>query len=366
MEIRFYIQMLQRGWWIILVVALVAALASLGSSYVAIPQYQASARFILAPSQELINSPDVLRSLDTLDKTSVVVTYSEVMNSRRIFENAAATIGKNTSDLDEYTVLAVVLPSSSVLDLSVSGPNPKVVSALANAIGLQTISYTGRLNQVYNLDFLDTATPPKEPFSPQPVRDLGLSILLGLVVGAILVILGEQIRMPIDALRRRSLIDQSSSAYNRKYFQRKLEEEQAKNVSGDLGMGLIQLDGLSDLIENMPPIITQQLLHEVTRKLRNELRGNDMVGRWSDVSFAVLLPATPETAAIRTLNRIKQALTEPIYITQTHDSVQLHPFVAVKVCQPKELIDVFISRSEAALMQSKQQYFANEAETEKQ
>ncbi len=360
MEIRFYFQMVQRGWWVILLVMLMALTTSLGLSYVAIPQYKSTARFILAPSQEILKSPDVLKSLDTLDKTSVVATYAEVMNSQRIFDNAAAFIGKSSSDLKDYSVSAVVLPSSSVLELTVSGPNPAVTEAVANAVGFQTISYTEKLNQVYNLDFLDVAKRPSAPFSPQPLRDAGLSLLLGAMTGILLVILGEQIRMPIEALRRRMTIDQPSSAYTRRYFERRLEEDQARSTKGEVGLGLIQLDGLSDLTESLPPVITQQLLHEITRKLRNELRGNDIVGRWSNISFAVMLPSTPEIAAERTLARIRQALSEPIYISQTRESFQLNPFVAVKVGLPQEPTSELINRAENALLQARQEYLARE------
>jgi diguanylate cyclase (GGDEF)-like protein len=362
MEIRYYFQMLQRGWWIILLVMLMALTVSLGMSYVAIPQYEAKARFILAPSQQVLNSPDILRSLDTLDRTSVVSTYAEVMNSTRILNDAAALMGANPNDFGDYTILAVVLPSSSVLELTVTGPNPEATAAIANSIGYQTISYTKKLNQVYNLDFLDVAPVPEDSFSPQPVRDAGLSLALGAMAGIFLVIIGEQIRTPIEALRRRMIIDQPSSAYTRKYFERRLEEEQARTIKGDISLGLIELDGLNDLIETMPSGIAQQLLHEVARKLRNELRGNDIVGRWGSSTFSILLPSTPEVAAERTINRIRQALTEPIIIAKTQEAVHLFPFVAVKVSKNQEPTQEFINRTETALIQARQEYFAAESE----
>ncbi|RMD61005.1 hypothetical protein D6833_08825, partial [Candidatus Parcubacteria bacterium] len=88
LEIRLYLQMLRRGWWLILLAALIALSASLSVSLLATPQYKATARFLITPSAELTRGKDVVDSLDTLDRRSVVATYAEVMNSRRIFANA--------------------------------------------------------------------------------------------------------------------------------------------------------------------------------------------------------------------------------------------------------------------------------------
>jgi diguanylate cyclase (GGDEF)-like protein len=358
MEIRLYLQMLLRGWWIIVLAALVALTASLGASYLAVPQYQATARFIINPSAILTAGADVVRSLDTLDRPSVAATYAEVMNSQRVFDDSLSSLKLQPGSLIDYTVQAVVLPTSSVLELSVSGPNPKIAAELANAIGLQTISFSKRINQVYNLEFLDTATPPVIPFSPQPLRDASLALALGAVAGAVLAILSEQIRMPIEALRRRTVVDQTSSAFSRRYFERRLEEEQARSQTGDIGLGLIQLEGLSGLIETLPSILAQQVFHEVTRRLRNELRGNDIVGRWGDVEFAVLLPSTPAVAAERTLHRIRMALSEPLYISQTKELVQLQPYTAVTVSKPQEAVASLIEQAEEKLVESRREHLA--------
>jgi len=361
MEIRLYLQMLLRGWWMIILTALVALAASLGISYLAVPQYNATARFIINPGATLTSGMDVVRSLDTLDRPSVAATYVEVMNSKRIFDDSINTLGLNPDDpaLADYLVEAVVLPSSSVLQLTVSGPNPKVVAQMANMIGNQTINYIKRVNSVYNMEFLDVAAPPTDPFSPQPLRDASMALALGGVAGAVLAILSEQIRMPIEALRRRSNLDQVSSAFNRRYFERRLEEEQARSQTGDIGLGLIQLEGLIGLTETLPTILAQQVFHEVTRRLRNELRGNDIVGRWGEVEFAVMLPSTPATAAERTLSRIRTALSDPIFISQTKESVHLHPYTAVTVSQPDEPVADLVERAEEKLVESRRAHLAN-------
>jgi uncharacterized protein involved in exopolysaccharide biosynthesis len=127
MEIRLYFQMLLRGWWVILLVALVAVAMSLGISYTAVPQYQSAARFIVSPNASLGSGRDVVNSLDTLDRRSIVSTYAEVMNSNRIMADTVAALNLKPDDLKDYTYQAVVLPESSVMELTVSGPNPEAM-----------------------------------------------------------------------------------------------------------------------------------------------------------------------------------------------------------------------------------------------
>lgn len=358
MEIRLYFQMLQRGWWMIVLAALVAVIASLTASYLAVPQYEATARFIISPNPSQMSGRDVVNSLDTLDRRSIVSTYAEVMNSQRIYADTLAALKVKAEDLKDYTYEAVVLPESSVLELTASGPNPEAAANLANTIGYQAIQFTNRLNQVYDVNFLDTAVANDTPISPQPVRDASLALVLGAVLGAVLAILREQIRTPFAALRQRSVLDSASMAYNHRYFQRSLEEAQARSMTGNIGLGLIQLDGLNDVIDTLPPVLSQQLLHEVTRKLRNELRGNDIVGRWSNSEFAVMLPSTPINAAERTMDRVRQALTEPIYISQSNDSIRLDPYVGMAVSQPQESVSSLINRAEEALAQGRRKHLA--------
>ena len=110
MEIKLYFRMLQRGWWLILLAALVAVSASLTYSYLATPQYQSTARFIITPGSLLTSDGDartVVDGLDTLDRPSVVATYAEVMNSRRILAEAIGYLQLQNIDILKYDIQAV-------------------------------------------------------------------------------------------------------------------------------------------------------------------------------------------------------------------------------------------------------------------
>lgn len=322
MEIRLYIQMLLRGWWMIVLTTLAALVASLGVSYLTTPQYRAIARFIVTPSSGLETGNDVVQSLNTLDRVSIMSTYAEVMNSNRIYDDTLTFLQLRPTDLKDYTHEAVTLPDSSVLELSVTGPDPETTAKLANTIGYQTVDFTRNLNQVFDVNFLDVAEPPIVPIKPKPLRDAGLALALGLVGGAVLVILNDQLRIPLEVFRQRLRLDNVTGVYTNRYFSRIVEDELAKKPEV-LSIGIVELSGLQDLIDTFPLAGLQRVLQKATDSLHKELRGNDVIGRWSDNSFIVMLPNTTGVAANRIFERIFQALCEPIKLELLDTTVNL-------------------------------------------
>ncbi len=353
MEIRLYFQMLQRGWWLILLAALVALSVSLGFSYMAVPQYQSTATFVITPSATLTVGRDVVSSLSTLGSADVVATYAEVMNSRRILDAAMSALKLDNHTINQYKILAVVLPGASALELNVSGPDPRVAADIANAIGSESIKFAQSFTQVFELHFLDTAAPASAPFSPQPARDAGLALVLGAAAGGLLVILSEQIRIPLEAYRQRLRIDSQTGVFNNRYFRTLLDNEIARKPEEILTVGIVELSGLRDLLETMPLSAATRLLRTVTERLRNELRGNDMIARWNETSFALMLPATPGSAANRTFDRIYHSLAQSVPLDDYGITVNADPHVGGAVYSNNITSQEVVEQAESAVEQAR-------------
>jgi diguanylate cyclase (GGDEF)-like protein len=351
MEIRLYFQMLQRGWWIILLVAVLAFAGSLGLSYIAVPQYEAVARYIISPGGTLIGR-DVLSGLNTLD-TSIVATYVEVMNSRRIKSESFTSLELNEAQALTYTIEALELPDSSVIELTVTGPNPNTAAELANSIGLHTIEFARSLNTVFVVNVLDTAIPSEKPISPQPLRDAGVAAVLGIMAGMVLAILREQIRIPLEAYRQRTRVDNVTGVYNSRYFTSLLEEELARHPDDILSLGIVELTGLDDLIETLPPAALQLVLQKVTDTLRKELRGHDLIGRLTENTFVVMLPATPGAAANRTFARICQALARPANLPQYGVTIDFDPHIGGAVYSSGISAHELLDKAKSSLEQAR-------------
>ena len=219
MEVKLYLQMLRRSWWIIVITTLATVIAALVISYMTPPTYQATSRFIVSPSPSLITGgSNLLSSLSTLDKRSIVTTYAEIMNSQRIFTETTGLLQLNKVDLSNYSYRAVALPEANIIEFSVTGPDRQVVYTLANAIGQHAVEYVHSLYQVYDLSVLDAASPPSVPISPLPLRSASVALVVGLALGILLALLREMARTPLQSFVRQRTVDEMSLALNRKAF----------------------------------------------------------------------------------------------------------------------------------------------------
>jgi GGDEF domain-containing protein len=84
------------------------------------------------------------------------------------------------------------------------------------------------------------------------------------------------------------------------------------------------------------------------------LRGNDIIGRWDKFTFALLLPSTPGEPAARTLERIRQVLTEAVILDVAREPVKLLPRAGLACFTEPGLPSALIQQAEAALENSRQ------------
>ena len=329
MEVKLYLQMLRRSWWIIVITTLATVTAALVVSYMTPPTYQATSRFIVSPSPSLITGgSNLLSSLSTLDKRSIVTTYAEIMNSQRIFTETTGLLQLNKVDLSNYSYRAVALPEANIIEFSVTGPDRQVVYTLANAIGQHAVEYVHSLYQVYDLSVLDAASPSTVPISPQPLRSASVALVVGLALGILLALLREMARTPLQSFVRQRSVDEMSLALNRKAFEQKLSEVAFASPQ-DFSLCVVHLNGLVDYINVLPQSTQQRIMRGVTQVLKNQLRGNDIVGRWSELDFIVLLSDTPGNAAMNTMERVRMALSYPVSVDGADEQVLLDPQMGI-------------------------------------
>ncbi|HRJ75937.1 MAG TPA: diguanylate cyclase [Anaerolineales bacterium] len=352
MEITLYLQAFRRGWWIIALTLLVSTFVSLLISYFTPPVYQAVSRFIISPNAGIFsNSWDIVSSLDTLDRRSIVNTYKELLASQAVYERSLEiqNLGNDVIS-DDYIITVTVIPDTNILSLTVEGPDPEIVVKISNAIGREGLEYINQLYPVYNFNILEAAEFPTEPIRPEPAQNAALAALLGAIVGVVLAFSREQLQNTIEKLRERSIIDVASSAYTRLHFERRLREEMNTNPDANISVGIINFRGLEEVSDILPQPITDRLIHQLTQTLKSELRGRDIVGRWSKSRLSVLLPNTPNSSVEATFRRIQIYLSAPIYLDKAGDMVvNPDPCIGVVARDQFESEDEFMRRAESAV-----------------
>jgi len=355
MEFKLYFRALQRGWWIIVFTMLLAMNFSLLVSYLTTPVYQVSSRFIVSPNAGIYdNSWDIVSSLDTLDRRSIINTYKELLASRSIYGESPEIQEIAVEELDnDYVITVVVVPDTNILKLTVEGPDPNRAVMIANAIGTQSLDAINKLYPVYNFSILDRPALPTTPIRPQTFQNAGLALLVGAIVGTGLAFSREQLQNSFEQLRQRSILDNVSSAFTRAFFERRLREEIIRNPESSLSLGLINLRGLEEVADVLPKAMADRVLLRVTETLKNELRGRDIVGRWNDNVLSVLLPSTPVNAVEGTFKRLQTYLAEPIYLDKSGDIV-VNPTPCIGVVSRSQFdsSDDVIQRAETAMKQA--------------
>jgi diguanylate cyclase (GGDEF)-like protein len=351
MEIKLYLRMLQHSWWVAVLTALAAVFAALISSYLTPPVYRCSARYIVSPNPVFLGGEvdyNLIYSLDTLDKRTIITTYAEVLNSPRIYAESLALAGIQESDVANYKYAATVLPETNIIDFSVSGPDPELVVALSNTIGQHAVEYAENLYQIYDIGLLDPATVPTDPISPQPVRDAGVAGVVGTALGAALALLRELLRAPIGNFMQHRKHDVVSLALNRSTFEENLKEISFAATS-DFCLCFVHIEGLRDYLDVLPQPTLQNVLQHVTKVLRSQLRGNDLVGRWDDLDFSVLLSDTPGTAAMNTMQRVKNSLSVPFEIDISGEYLELLPKIGIAEYRVGDTVTSLVKNTNWAL-----------------
>lgn len=336
MEIRLYLQILKRGWWIIAMTVLAALNTSLLISYLTKPVYEAKSRFVVSPNAGAYQtSYDITSSMDTLDRRSIINTYKELLVSSTVYKDhpeikkiPAAEFAKN------FSISAVVIPDTNILELTVDGADPQKITTVASAIGESALQYINKLYPVYNFAVLVPPSEPTSPVSPKPVQNAGFALIIGVILGAGLALLRDQLQNSLDIMRNRSTIDNVTSAYTRPYFERILNQEVVNKPDEVLSLGLINFRGLEDVADVLPPAIFNRVLRQETQTLKEELRSHDVVGKWNRTQLSVLLPSTPGTAAENTMKRIQILLARPISLDGISDTM-LHPDPCIGITEKK-------------------------------
>jgi len=346
MELKIYLRMIKTGWWIVLLTVFSALNIALVVDYFTTPQYRAVARLIVVPNTTLVTTQNLVNSLATLDRPSIVNTYSEVLNSNYLYENDIDQFNLTPEQLQDYNQQATVLPDSNIIELTVTGTDPDICASWANLVAQNAINYVNNTYQVYQLSFLDKAISDPIAISPQPVRDIGLAVALGLLFGTLLAIVREQIRTPLEELRLRRIMDPTIGCFNRTHIERIVADEVVRSKGSMdnyiFSIAYLNFEMLLDYQHDLPQQLLNDLMRQVVSILREQLRGNDSIGHWDQFGLIIVLPSTPFQAAERIIDRVRWEIHRRLFIPETN--IPLDLFFGVTRWQTNDTVDQLIGR----------------------
>lgn len=178
-----YRNALARGWWMILLcLAAGAGIAGLLTSRQT-PVYRSSGMLVVTPSSETSEAGEIIRSLETLERRTVVATFARVAETREVREAVAALLKLDSRRLSGYRVNGSVLPNTNIIRIVAEGRDAELTAEVANAAGEVTAQISRDLYRVYSMRWMARAQTPRSPSFPDPKRNYLVGVVVGLAFG---------------------------------------------------------------------------------------------------------------------------------------------------------------------------------------
>ena len=206
MDLRDYLTILRARWVLITLSALAVLALAAVLTWTATPQYASSSRLFISTSGSTDSAEANQGGQFSLQR---VKSYADLLTGQEIARRVVDDLKLDESPKD----LAKQISASSNLDtvilkVTVTDPSPERAKLLANAVSDQFVSYVAELETPPGKDqatikatVVDPATESTTPISPNPKRNLGLGLILGLLLGAGLAILRDTLDSSVKSLR---------------------------------------------------------------------------------------------------------------------------------------------------------------------
>jgi diguanylate cyclase (GGDEF)-like protein len=291
MELRIYLRILFRKWWIVLSAFLVTFTSTVVFTYTQAPIYSATATFVVTPTSSFEDLRSWANGLEILSRrTEIATTYTEVAISRLIRSEASDALNLSQSQIESLSVSSKLRAGTNVLEIMVEGTDPVVTRDFANMVGARTMAYVQDLYETYSLSSLDLAALPNASVRPNKLLNLALGAAFGMALGMGLAFLSAYLQTPLGDVATSSIFDGETGAHNMRYFRQRLGEEMSRSRRNGypLSIALMNVDH-HDMIRSHPRVRGDALL-QVAVVLKQYLREEDIIARFGGTVFAFLFP----------------------------------------------------------------------------
>lgn len=187
MELRDNLRVLRKRWRLVVAIPLLALLAAALLTARATPQYRSSVKFFVStPATSADSSAAYTGSLFSQQR---VKSYADLLGGQRLAQTVAGEIGLPPSSI-QGRVSAQVQPDTVLLTATVTDPSPARAQQIAAAIGRAFPDLVAELERPADgkppsirAAVVENPEVSASPVSPRPVRNLGLALVLGLLLG---------------------------------------------------------------------------------------------------------------------------------------------------------------------------------------
>ncbi|MCM0621854.1 polysaccharide biosynthesis tyrosine autokinase [Nocardioides bruguierae] len=198
MELKDYLRILRVHWLLIVLTTVVVTGAAAAFTALQTPMYTSSTKIYVAVTSADDTSQAVAGNTYSLSRMN---SYQDFATGRsqadRVIDELGLQDSISTGEL-VGEVQASVVANTTNLVITVSDPSPQRAKDLAQAYGLTMLdrireveTEAGQRSALVRATVIEEAEVPTAPSAPQPVRNIGLGLVLGLLLGAGLAVLRD-------------------------------------------------------------------------------------------------------------------------------------------------------------------------------
>ncbi len=133
-------------------------------------------------------------------------------------------------------------------------------------------------------------------------------------------------------LEKLLFIDECTRTYNRRYFFRRLDEEaaRARRYGRTFALLFVDVDRFKEINDVFGHLAGDEVLRDVAARLRNVMRGIDLVFRYAGDEFATILPETGAEEAVVAADRVLAEFRRtPVYSSRAKRDIHVTLSVGV-------------------------------------
>lgn len=196
MELKDYWLTVRRRWRVVMATFIIALAVAGVVTLQATPQYESSTRLFVSTTSE---SDTGAAYTGNLFATQRVASYADLVGSRQLADQVEESIdgAEAAEDLTEL-VTATVVPETVILEITAIHPDAEVAAGIAQAYAEQLQDLVreletpqGKSMPLIKATIVDDAEISDDAVSPQPLRNLALAAVLGLLLGVGLAVARE-------------------------------------------------------------------------------------------------------------------------------------------------------------------------------
>lgn len=188
MELRDYLAILRKSWYLILAILLVGVGAAAGYTLTVTPEYSSSTKVFVSSQTGSTTSDLTQGNTFTLSR---VQTYTKLVDTPSVLSPVIAALDLQTSvDSLASNVEASSATNTTLITITVTNPDAVTAAEIANAVGSSLASVveeietpSGSDSSPVRLTVVQQATAAFSPSKPNVPLNLALGALVGLALG---------------------------------------------------------------------------------------------------------------------------------------------------------------------------------------